>query len=235
MYVYRFLNKKGEIIYIGKTKELMKRIKSHNHLSKLCYNNVDKIEYITLNNQDEMSIYERYLINKYNPKYNREYKNNSTFEFELPEKEWKEYLYSFKNITKDIKHIDIGDCFLICEDDIDIEAYFLFIDEYDFTKYEYELLKILVVSCSHGGITIEDDGDYLKADMKDFITELYNIGFITITTVVNKKLSELVGEKVESVMIHFNEGTMFGKNIGGYRYFKTLNREKRDAVYKKVL
>ena len=35
--VYRFLNKDNEIIYIGKTKDLDNRIKTHEHLPKECY------------------------------------------------------------------------------------------------------------------------------------------------------------------------------------------------------
>lgn len=88
MYVYRFLNKENEIIYIGKTKELNKRLSNHSHLSKECYSEIKYIEYIKLLNYDEMSIYERYYINKFNPKYNIQSKNNSEFRFELPNIKW---------------------------------------------------------------------------------------------------------------------------------------------------
>lgn len=104
--VYRFLNKDDEIIYIGKTKSLKNRISSHGHLPKECYDSIDRIEYITLDNSDEMGIYERYLINKHNPKYNKEFNNNSRFCFELPDKEWKVYDSSnYKENT--IKNINI--------------------------------------------------------------------------------------------------------------------------------
>ena len=92
MYVYKFLNHEGEIIYIGRTKDMNNRQTSHNHLSKQCYNETKQIQYIELCSYDEMCIYERYLINKIAPKYNTEFNNNSDFSFELPEKEWKVYV-----------------------------------------------------------------------------------------------------------------------------------------------
>ena len=115
MYVYRFKNLKEEIIYIGRAKKLKERMNRHKHLPKECYDEVSKVEYITLSNDDESSIYERFLINKHLPKYNIEYKNNSTFTFNLPEKEWKIFNYDFlkeskKNyitITYDITKLEI--------------------------------------------------------------------------------------------------------------------------------
>ena len=94
--VYRFLNKDGEVIYIGKAKNLENRIKSHEHLPKECYLERYKIEYCTFETEDDMDFAERYFIPKYNPKYNTVLKDKSiTFEIsELNNVEWmlfKEY------------------------------------------------------------------------------------------------------------------------------------------------
>jgi hypothetical protein len=121
MYVYKFLNNKGEIIYIGRTKDMNNRQTSHNHLSQQCYNETKQIQYIELCSYDEMCIYERYLINKITPKYNTEFNNNSDFSFELPEKEWKVYkkedkpIKEYKNMSTKEKidyHKKIGDLVL---------------------------------------------------------------------------------------------------------------------------
>lgn len=73
-YIYRFKNKNQEVIYIGKTIDLENRIKKHKHLENKCYEEVETVEYITLNTIDDMDIAERYLIAKYKPKYNKIYK-----------------------------------------------------------------------------------------------------------------------------------------------------------------
>lgn len=99
MYVYRFKDSEGNIIYIGKAEDLKSRLNHHNHLPTECYDEINLIEYSKFNNSDEMSIYERYLINIYNPKYNTQYNNQSTFCFELPNKEWKDYNNEFSDIN----------------------------------------------------------------------------------------------------------------------------------------
>lgn len=73
-YVYRFLNKKGFVIYIGKTQDLDNRVYSHienGHLPLSCYKEVDKIEYLELPTRVDMDIVEVYLINLYKPLYNK--------------------------------------------------------------------------------------------------------------------------------------------------------------------
>lgn len=65
-YVYRFLDKSKNIIYVGKSKqELEQRLKGHSHLPDECYNLVYKIEYIECSTESDMSIKEIYYINKY--------------------------------------------------------------------------------------------------------------------------------------------------------------------------
>lgn len=45
-YVYKFLDKNDNILYVGKAKELLRRLNGHNHLPKECYDSVEKIEYL---------------------------------------------------------------------------------------------------------------------------------------------------------------------------------------------
>ena len=74
-YVYRFLDKNNDILYIGKTEStsLDFRMKSHIHLPDECYLNVSKIEYVEFENRNLMIICERYLIPTIKPKYNKEF------------------------------------------------------------------------------------------------------------------------------------------------------------------
>lgn len=65
-FVYRFLDKKKNIIYVGKSKQnLEARFKGHSHLPDECYKMVYKIEYIECSTESDMSIKEIYYINKY--------------------------------------------------------------------------------------------------------------------------------------------------------------------------
>ncbi len=65
-YIYRFIDKKKNIIYVGKSKqELEQRFRGHTHLPDECYASVHKIEYITCSTETDMSIKEIYYINKF--------------------------------------------------------------------------------------------------------------------------------------------------------------------------
>lgn len=77
-YVYRFLDEKNRILYIGKTVNMSRRMRQHfspdSHLKKNgkgdLYEKVCKIEYITC--KDEFTALQKELmyINLYKPKYN---------------------------------------------------------------------------------------------------------------------------------------------------------------------
>ena len=65
-YVYRFLDKSQNVIYVGKSKqELETRFSGHLHLPTECYAMVHKIQFISCKTESDMSIKEIYYINKY--------------------------------------------------------------------------------------------------------------------------------------------------------------------------
>ena len=65
-YVYRFLDKSQNVIYVGKSKQdLELRFAAHLHLPKECYAMVHKIQFISCKTESDMSIKEIYYINKY--------------------------------------------------------------------------------------------------------------------------------------------------------------------------
>lgn len=71
--IYRFKDNKNKIIYIGKARKLIERIKTHRHLPEECYRSIDKIEFVSFDSYDDTDIVERYLISKLKPRFNREF------------------------------------------------------------------------------------------------------------------------------------------------------------------
>ena len=73
-YVYRFLDKANQIVYVGKTGHIEKRMTEHfskqGHLTEEQYKQVEKIEYVELAFQLDMDILEKYLINLWKPPFN---------------------------------------------------------------------------------------------------------------------------------------------------------------------
>ena len=104
-WVYRFLNKYNEIIYIGKAKYLKNRISSHNHLPEECYKEIVIIEYIEFDTEHDMDFAERYFISKENPKYNTVLSDKdftlNLVEFDI--KKWNKYIPYNDNTIISIK------------------------------------------------------------------------------------------------------------------------------------
>ena len=97
-YVYRFLDSKDNVIYIGKTcRKLETRIEEHfsdkGHLDKKCYSDTCKIEYLKFKTDADSLLAETYLINKYRPIYNKANKSKyegQTIKLDIKE-DWKLY------------------------------------------------------------------------------------------------------------------------------------------------
>ena len=94
MYVYRFIDTTGKVIYIGKTINIHNRMKQHfraGHLPIECYRNVARIEFQKYRTESDSLIMETYYITKYNPKFNQLQKSRDIPNIEFDEKKWKLY------------------------------------------------------------------------------------------------------------------------------------------------
>lgn len=95
-FVYMFLDKLENPLYIGISINLVNRIEtqhfksSHGNLSQDCIFETNRVLYHQAVSIDDMKIKERYLINKLNPRYNEKMNNNSKFSFDI-DLDWKLY------------------------------------------------------------------------------------------------------------------------------------------------
>ena len=85
--IYRMLNSKNEILYIGKAKNLPNRLKSYvsekNHIirTERMLSQTKKIEITTTSNESEALLLEANLIKKYKPKFNILLRDDKSFPF----------------------------------------------------------------------------------------------------------------------------------------------------------
>ncbi|MCS6818764.1 MAG: GIY-YIG nuclease family protein, partial [Chitinophagales bacterium] len=74
--VYRFINENGEIIYIGKAKDLRKRVSTYftrgdmSYRLKTMVRSVARIEFTIVNSEQDAFLLENALIKQYQPRYN---------------------------------------------------------------------------------------------------------------------------------------------------------------------
>ena len=83
---YQMKNKEGNIIYVGKAKNLKRRLSSYFNRTQtgktlLLVNEIDDFEYIVTSTEIESLILEITLIKKYNPRYNILLKDDKTYPF----------------------------------------------------------------------------------------------------------------------------------------------------------
>ena len=93
-YTYRFIDKYGNVIYIGKTVNMDLRMQSHfnkGHLPKECYNSVCRIEYQKHKTESDALIMETYYITKYSPKFNKLQQSRDLPTIQFDEGNWRTY------------------------------------------------------------------------------------------------------------------------------------------------
>ena len=84
--VYQFLNRDGEIIYVGKAKSLRKRVssyfvqsKEHSAKVKVLVRQIEAIKHIVVNSEQDALLLENSLIKTHQPRYNILLKDDKTY------------------------------------------------------------------------------------------------------------------------------------------------------------
>ncbi len=106
--VYQMKNKFGEIIYVGKAKNLKKRVRqyfqSKNHSPKIeaMIRNIAEFEYIIVDNEVEALILEANLIKKFRPKYNTILRDDKQYPYiKISVQEKYPRIYKVREVKKD--------------------------------------------------------------------------------------------------------------------------------------
>ena len=105
--VYQYYDKKGKIIYIGKAKNLKKRVNSYftknhdNRRTALLVKNIFRIEHIVVSSEMDALLLENNLIKKYKPRYNILLKDDKTYPWICIKKEPFPRLFFTRRVIKD--------------------------------------------------------------------------------------------------------------------------------------
>ena len=103
--VYQYYDKQEKIIYIGKAKNIKKRVSSYfnrvfdNHKTRLLVKNIDRIEHVVVDTEMDALLLENNLIKKYKPRYNILLKDDKTYPWICLEKQPKPKIFFTRNIT----------------------------------------------------------------------------------------------------------------------------------------
>ena len=105
--VYHFYDKEKNIIYVGKAKDLRKRVssyfkKNHDNIrTRILVRKIDDISHIIVNNESDALLLENNLIKKYQPRYNVMLKDDKTYPWICIKNEEYPRVFQTRNIVKD--------------------------------------------------------------------------------------------------------------------------------------
>ena len=122
---YRFLDELENVIYVGSSKNIDRRLKSHfggkqGHLGSSVYSQVARVQVCKCNDYPTALALEQYLINKYKPRFNKKDKSHNLGSKVVQNEKlyndlenWHMY-YKFKELNKEkIKTTKIQDRLLL--------------------------------------------------------------------------------------------------------------------------
>lgn len=106
--VYRYFDQKGKLLYIGKAKNLKKRVKSyfaknkgHSYRIATMVDQIAEIKFTVVNSENEALILENNLIKEFQPKYNILLKDGKTYPYICIKKERFPRVFPTRNKIKD--------------------------------------------------------------------------------------------------------------------------------------
>jgi excinuclease ABC subunit C len=105
--VYQYFNVDGKIIYVGKAKDLKKRVASYfnknldSGKTRILVRQIVEIEYIVVDTEFDALLLENNLIKKYQPKYNIQLKDDKTYPWICIKKEPFPRVFSTRKMIKD--------------------------------------------------------------------------------------------------------------------------------------
>ena len=104
--IYQYLNEEGTIIYVGKAKNLKRRVSSYfnrehpNGKTRLLVSKITDIKYIVVKTEEDALLLENNLIKKYKPRYNVLLKDDKTYPSICVSNEYFPRVFKTRNIIR---------------------------------------------------------------------------------------------------------------------------------------
>lgn len=105
--IYQYFDQSGKIIYVGKAKNLKKRVSSYfkktqeNRKTELLVRNIADIRHMVVESEQDALLLENNLIKKYQPRYNIRLKDDKTYPWIVIKNERFPRVFQTRNVIKD--------------------------------------------------------------------------------------------------------------------------------------
>lgn len=259
--VYQFLDQRGEIIYIGKAKNLKKRVKSYfqkknfdSYKSKILVGKIKDIRHIIVNSESDALLLENNLIKKNQPKYNVLLKDDKTFPWICIKNEPFPRIFSTRNVVNDgSKYFGPYTSAVMVRTLLNLirQLYFLRtcshpLTEENIEKRKYKLcLEYHIENCKGPCEGLQDEKDYDEALSQ--IKEILKGNLNEVISFLKKQMkkhadnfnfedAERIKQKVEILDKFQSKSTIVNPSINDVDVFSIVNEEKYAIVnYLKII
>lgn len=252
--VYQYYDKNGKILYVGKAKNLKKRVSSYfnktqdSGKTRLLVSKIADIQTIVVDTEFDALLLENNLIKKYLPKYNVMLRDDKTYPWICIKNE------AFPRVFKTRKHIKDGSEYfgpyasvLILNALLDLikEIYPIRTCNYDLSQKNIEAGKFKVCLEYHIGNCLgpcegfQSEGNYNKniQAVREIIKGNYNDAIRYMTDLMQDFAAKLdfetaqsIKEKIDLVKNHQAKSTVVSPTIGNVDVFSIISDETSGYV-----
>ena len=248
--VYQHIDKGGNIIYIGKAKNLKKRVSSYfnkehdDAKTRVLVRKIENIEYIVVDTELDALLLENNLIKKYKPKYNILLKDDKTYPWICIKKEKFPRVFLTRNIVKDgseyfgpYASVRMANTLL----SLIRELYQLRTCKFELNKNNIESGKFKVCLDYHIGKCkgpceeLQEDKDYMqdissirqiiRGDFSDAMKHLNNI-MLQYANNMEFEEAQSIKEKIEVLGTYQSKSTVVNPKINNVDVFSIISDEQ---------
>ena len=231
--VYQIYNEKNEILYIGKAKNLKKRVKSYftknhdNNRTRLLVKNIFSVKHIVVETETDALLLENSLIKEYKPRYNVLLKDDKTYPWICLQKSPPKIFYTRNNKIKNaeffgpytsVKHLKI----LLA----------LIKEIYPFLNHE--LNHLLKIRSKEESIKLFDKSkdsikELIKGNLKFCLNHLKK-EMVNLSSEENYEEAQLLKDKIISLEKYQSKSTIVNPKINNVDVFSIVDSESHAYV-----
>ncbi len=237
--VYQYFNGEGKIIYVGKAKNLKKRVNSYftkNHdtaKTRILVRKIHDLRYIIVDTETDALLLENSLIKRYLPKYNIQLKDDKTYPWICIKNERFPRVFSTRRVIKDgSKYFGPYPSVYVVNTLLELfrELFPLRTCNYDLSQEKIDLgkykacLEYQIGYCKAPCIGKEGEGDYMEyiAQIEDILKG--NIG--SVISILKNKM------RTAAEQLEFEEAEKFKKKSNALEKYRTKSTVASPTIKK---
>jgi excinuclease ABC subunit C len=248
--VYRYLDKDDNVIYVGKAKNLKKRVSSYftkTHQSgklRLLVKKIADIKFVVTNSESDALLLENNLIKKYQPRYNIQLKDDKSFPWICIKKEPFPRVFPTRNPIKDgseyygpYTSVKMMRALLdIIKQLYPLRTCKLNLTEKNIEKRKFKIcLEYHIGNCKAPCIGKQTEEEYnmqiehvraiIKGNISDIIKELKTLMF-EFAEKMEFEQAQMIKEKIEILENHKSKSTIVNPKINNVDIITIVNEEE---------